>query len=137
MLDEIEKAKHTDLSRVLVALSIRHVGPPTAFTLAKHFKTLDALADASAEELEQIDGIGAEIADSIATFFEEARMPGNWRGRVLEAWKAAGVGMSTHDEGLPQTWKARAWWSPAPLSISPANRLRRPSNAVAARPPDR
>lgn len=108
MLDEIEKAKHTDLSRVLVALSIRHVGPPTAFTLAKHFKTLDALADASAEELEQIDGIGAEIADSIATFFAEARMPGNWRGRVLQAWKAAGVGMSTHDEGLPQTLEGKS-----------------------------
>ena len=35
-------------------------------------------------------------------------MPGNWRGRVLEAWKAAGVGMSTHDEGLPQTLEGKS-----------------------------
>ena len=54
MLDEIDKAKHTDLSRVLVALSIRHVGPPTAYALAKHFKTLDAIAEASAEDFEQV-----------------------------------------------------------------------------------
>ena len=107
MLDEIDKAKHTDLSRVLVALSIRHVGPPTAYALAKHFKTLDAIAEASAEDFEQVGGIGSEIAESIAQWFDEARMPGNWRGNVLDAWKAAGVGMEAQADDLPQTLEGK------------------------------
>ena len=93
MLDEMDKARHADLWRVLVALSIRRLGPPTARTIASAFGTLDAIEHASVDELSQIDGIGPEIAESVVTWFTAAREPGNWRGAVLDAWKAAGVGV--------------------------------------------
>ncbi len=103
MLDEIDKAKHTDLDRVLVALSIRRLGPPTARLIAQHFGTLDAVADASVDDLVQIDGIGPEIAESVVAWFAEAKDPTSWRGRVLDAWKKAGVGMEADRSDLPQT----------------------------------
>ncbi|WP_300767360.1 NAD-dependent DNA ligase LigA [uncultured Bifidobacterium sp.] len=92
MLDEIDKARHADLWRVLVALSIRHVGPPTARLVAARFRSLDEVEAATVEDLSRIDGIGPEIAESIAGWFAAAHAGGDWRGRVLSAWKAAGVG---------------------------------------------
>ena len=104
MLDEMDKARHADLWRVLVALSIRRLGPPTARTIASAFGTLDAIEHASVDELSQIDGIGSEIAESVVTWFTAAREPGNWRGAVLDAWKAAGGGVGqAQASGLPQT----------------------------------
>ena len=104
MLDEMDKARHADLWRVLVALSIRRLGPPTARTIANAFGTLDAIEHASVDELSQIDGIGPEIAESVVKWFTAAREPGNWRGNVLDAWKAAGVGVSqASTSNLPQT----------------------------------
>lgn len=104
MFDEMDKARHADLWRVLVALSIRRLGPPTARLLASSFGTLDALEHATAEELSAIDGIGPEIAQSVVTWFAEAREPGNWRGAVLDAWKRAGVGVGEAEtSSLPQT----------------------------------
>lgn len=72
MLDEMDKARHADLWRVLVALSIRRLGPPTARTIASAFGTLDAIEHASVDELSQIDGIGPEIAESVVTWFTAA-----------------------------------------------------------------
>jgi DNA ligase (NAD+) len=104
MLDEMNKAKHADLWRVLVALSIRRLGPPTARTIANAFGSLDAIERASAEELSQIDGIGPEIAESVVNWFAAAREPGDWRGSVLDAWKAAGVGVGeVQGNSMPQT----------------------------------
>lgn len=104
MLDEMDKAKHADLWRVLVALSIRRLGPPTARTIANTFGSLDAIEHASAEELSRIDGIGPEIAESVVSWFTAAREPGDWRGNVLDAWKAAGVGVSeSQGNTMPQT----------------------------------
>lgn len=104
MLDEMDKAKHADLWRVLVALSIRRLGPPTARTIANTFGSLDAIEHASAEELSRIDGIGPEIAESVVSWFTAAREPGDWRGNVLDAWKAAGVGVSeAQGNTMPQT----------------------------------
>ena len=103
MLDEMEKARHVDLWRVLVALSIRRLGPPTARTIATAFGSLDAIEHASVEELSAIDGIGPEIAESVVTWFTAAHEPGNWRGTVLDAWKTAGVGVVAETNDLPQT----------------------------------
>ncbi len=103
MLAEIDKAKHTDLDRVLVALSIRRLGPPTARLIAQRFGTLDAVAHASVEDLTQISGIGVEIAESVVDWFAKAREPGDFRGRVLEAWRQAGVRMEAEHSDLPQT----------------------------------
>lgn len=108
MLDEMDKARHADLWRVLVALSIRRLGPPTARTIANTFGSLDAIEHASAEELSQIDGIGPEIAESVVNWFAAAHEPGDWRGTVLDAWKAAGVGVGeAQGNTMPQTLTGR------------------------------
>lgn len=104
MLDEMNKAKHADLWRVLVALSIRRLGPPTARTIANAFGSLDAIEHASVEELSRIDGIGPEIAESVVNWFTAAHEPGDWRGTVLDAWKDAGVGVGeAQGNSMPQT----------------------------------
>ena len=108
MLDEIDKVRHADLWRVLVALSIRRLGPPTARVIANTFGSLDAIERASVDELSQIDGIGPEIAESVVTWFASAKEPGDWRGTVLEAWKAAGVGAEQVEiSTLPQTLEGK------------------------------
>jgi DNA ligase (NAD+) len=103
MLEEIDKAKQADLWRVLVALSIRRLGPPTARLLANRFGSLEAIAQADIEDLVTIDGIGQEIAESVVSWFSDAKRPGDWRGRILEAWKEAGVGQIVEENTLPQT----------------------------------
>lgn len=104
MLAEINKARQADLWRVLVALSIRRLGPPTARLIATRLGSLDAIAAASVEDLTAIDGIGEEIAQTVVNWFEASRRPGDWRGAILRAWKAAGIGMQqTETSSLPQT----------------------------------
>ena len=65
---------------------------PTARLVASAFGSLDAIANATAEDLSQIDGIGPEIAESVVHWFGAAREDGDWRGAILKAWRAAGVG---------------------------------------------
>ncbi len=71
LLTAIEKSKRTSLGRFLFALGIRHVGEVTAQMLARHFKTLDRIMNATREELEAIEGIGPEVAGSIAEWFSD------------------------------------------------------------------
>jgi DNA ligase (NAD+) len=108
MLDEIEKAKHADLWRVLVALSIRRLGPPTARLIASSMGSLEAIEHATLEELTAIDGVGPEIAESVVNWFAAAREPGDWRGETLAAWAAAGVGVGVAESNdLPQTLEGK------------------------------
>lgn len=71
LLDEIEKTKQRDLTRLIYALGIRYVGERTAQALAVHFKSLDALANASIEELTQIEDVGPKVAESVVFFFKQ------------------------------------------------------------------
>ncbi|MBW3080768.1 NAD-dependent DNA ligase LigA [Bifidobacterium sp. 79T10] len=104
MFDEMDKARHADLWRVLVALSIRRLGPPTARLIASSLGSLDAIASASVEQLTEIDGVGPEIAESVVHWFTAAKEPGDWRGETLRAWRAAGVGVAAAEtSSLPQT----------------------------------
>ncbi len=73
VLKEIEASKKLPLERVIFGLGIRMVGERTAQFLAEHFGSMDALMDASAEELEQVNEVGPRIAQSIAEFFQEPR----------------------------------------------------------------
>ncbi|WP_349827448.1 NAD-dependent DNA ligase LigA [Brevibacterium litoralis] len=101
MLDEIEKAKSQPLWRVLVALSIRHVGPTAAKTLAAHFRTMEAIRAASTEELAEVDGIGSTIAESLADWFAV-----DWHQEIVTKWAAAGVRMADEEpepDDTPQT----------------------------------
>ncbi len=86
MLEQLNAARSQPLWRVVVALSIRHVQGVAAQALAKHFHDLDAMASASREELQAIDGVGPEIADSVIEWFTV-----DWHRGIVEAWRAAGV----------------------------------------------
>ena len=89
MLAELEKAKSQPLARVLVALSIRHVGPTAARALAEKFLSMDALRAASVEELSAVEGVGETTGSSLRDWFTV-----DWHLEVLEAWARAGVRMA-------------------------------------------
>ena len=86
LLDALEKSKQTTLARFLYALGIRHVGESTAKDLARHFGKLDAVLDASTDQLLQVPDVGPVVAESIHTFF---RQPHN--REVVEQLRAVGV----------------------------------------------
>lgn len=92
MLAELDKAKNQPLARVLVALSIRHVGPTAARALADAFRSMDALRAASLEELSAVEGVGEEIGCSLLDWFTV-----DWHLAVLEAWARAGVRMADEE----------------------------------------
>ena len=71
LVASLEKAKSTTLPRVLIALGIPHVGATMAEVLAQHFLDLEPLMSASASEIENIEGVGPTIAESVARFFED------------------------------------------------------------------
>ena len=73
VLDEIEASKKLPLGRVIFGLGIRFVGERTAQFLAEHFGSIDALMNASLEELEDVTEVGPRIAESIREFFDEPR----------------------------------------------------------------
>ena len=85
-LNALDAAKTSPLWRVIVALSIRHVGPTAAQSLATHFGSLDAISRATVDELAAIDGVGDVIADSIQEWFAI-----DWHQQIVEKWRTAGV----------------------------------------------
>lgn len=87
-LTALEGAKQRPLWRVLVALSIRHVGPTAAQNLAKAFGSIDAITTASLGELAETDGVGGIIAESIIEWFGI-----DWHQEIIRKWRAAGVSM--------------------------------------------
>ena len=99
MFAQMEQAKDTELWRVLVALSIRHVGPTAARSLATSLRSMDAIRSADLDTLAGTDGVGPVIAQAVREFFDEP-----WRRRVVEQWAAAGVRMEEEvDESTPRT----------------------------------
>ena len=99
LLAALEGAKSRPLWRILVALSIRHVGPTAAQALATNFGSMKAISDASAEELANIDGVGETIAQSITDWFDI-----DWHRAIVSKWEKAGVIMVAKvAPQLPQT----------------------------------
>lgn len=94
MLDNIQAAKERPLARVLTGLSIRHVGPVAAEALAREFRSLDRIREASEEELAATEGVGPTIAASVKEWFAE-----EWHQRIVEKWRAAGVRMEEEHAG--------------------------------------
>jgi DNA ligase (NAD+) len=86
LLSSLEKAKHQPLWRVIVALSIRHVGAPTARNLARRFHSVQAIREASVEELAAVEDVGPTVAVAIREWFT---VP--WHLAIVEAWRTAGV----------------------------------------------
>ncbi len=92
MLEGIAAAKEAPLARVLTGLSIRHVGPVAAQELARQFRSIDRIDEASEQELADADGVGPIIAASVKQWFAE-----DWHREILRKWREAGVRMA--DEG--------------------------------------
>lgn len=99
LFNELTKAKAQPLWRVLVALSIRHVGPRASRALATAFGTMDAIRNASEEDLAHVDGVGPTIAAALKEWFAE-----DWHVEIIDRWAAAGVRMEDErDHSLPRT----------------------------------
>jgi DNA ligase (NAD+) len=99
LLANLEQAKAQPLWRVLVALSIRHVGPTAARALAGAFGSIEAIRAASADELAAVEGVGAVIADAVRDWFDV-----DWHAAIVDKWAAAGVRMADEvDDATPKT----------------------------------
>jgi DNA ligase (NAD+) len=99
LLANLESAKHRPLWKVLVGLSIRHVGPTAAQALARHFRSVEAIDAATEEELADVDGVGPTIAAAVREWFAV-----DWHREVVEKWRAAGVDLvEAVDESTPRT----------------------------------
>ncbi|MBF6456731.1 NAD-dependent DNA ligase LigA [Nocardia cyriacigeorgica] len=96
LLDNLAAAKNRPLWRVLVGLSIRHVGPTAARALAAEFGSLERISEASIEELSATDGVGPTIAVAVAQWFTV-----DWHRAIVDKWRAAGVRMEDErDESI-------------------------------------
>ncbi|MER6002078.1 NAD-dependent DNA ligase LigA [Nonomuraea angiospora] len=95
LIEELKQAKQAPLANVLVALSIRHIGPPTARALADEMRSIDRIMNASEEELAAVEGIGPRVAATIREWFSV-----DWHREIIDRWRAAGVRME--DEPAPE-----------------------------------
>jgi DNA ligase (NAD+) len=86
IVKNIEASKGRNLSTLLFALGIRHVGGEVAILIANHFGSLDAIAKASTDEIEAVEGIGRKIAESVHAYFRDAQ-----KLAIIEKLRAAGV----------------------------------------------
>ena len=89
LLAELETAKVKPLWRVIVSLSIRHVGPTAAQALAREVGDLDRIAASTVEELSAVEGVGPIIAEAVVDWFTV-----DWHREIVEKWRAAGVRMA-------------------------------------------
>ncbi|MET8767719.1 NAD-dependent DNA ligase LigA [Streptomyces sp. NPDC004658] len=94
LLANIEAAKSRPLARFLNGLSIRHVGPVAAQALAREFRSLDRIEQATEEELAATDGVGPIIAAALKEWFAE-----DWHREIVRKWKAAGVPLEDQSSG--------------------------------------
>jgi DNA ligase (NAD+) len=86
MLAQLDVARTRPLWRVLVALSIRHVGPTAAQALAREFGSLEAIASADRDRLADVDGVGGVIAEAVREWFDV-----DWHREIIEKWREGGV----------------------------------------------
>jgi len=99
LLRNLETRKKVPLWRVLVALSIRHVGPTAARALATEFESMDAIRAAGEEKLAAAEGVGPTIAEAVIEWFAV-----DWHVDIVEKWEAAGVAMADErDESIART----------------------------------
>ncbi|OBK15696.1 NAD-dependent DNA ligase LigA [Mycobacterium asiaticum] len=98
LLANLGNAKGAPLWRVLVALSIRHVGPTAARALATEFGSLDDIVAASTDQLAAVEGVGATIADAVTEWFSV-----DWHRDIVDKWRAAGVRLADErDDSVPR-----------------------------------
>ena len=99
LLGKLADRLDVPLWRVLVSLSIRHVGPTAARALAQEFGSMSAIREASEEQLAAAEGVGPTIAEAVTAWFEV-----DWHCEIVEKWERAGVRMADErDESTPRT----------------------------------
>jgi DNA ligase (NAD+) len=98
LLDEIEASKKNSLARLIYALGMRFVGERTGQLLAEHFSSLQKLADATVEQLEEVGEVGPKVAVSIADFFSEAA-----NRKLIQRLKEEGLNMTEKRAALADT----------------------------------
>ena len=99
LLGKLADRKDVPLWRVLVSLSIRHVGPTAARALAQEFGSMAAIREASEEQLAATEGVGPTIAEAVTAWFEV-----DWHREIVDKWERAGVSMADErDESTPRT----------------------------------
>ncbi|EID53362.1 NAD-dependent DNA ligase LigA [Saccharomonospora xinjiangensis] len=98
LLDNLDSAKDRPLWKVLVGLSIRHVGPTAAQALAREFGSVDAIDAADEQRLADVDGVGPTIAHAVREWFAI-----DWHREIVEKWRRAGVRMEAErDTSVPR-----------------------------------
>jgi DNA ligase (NAD+) len=98
LLANLDVAKDRPLWKVLVALSIRHVGPTAAQALAREFGSIEGIEQATEEELADVDGVGPTIAHATQEWFDVG-----WHREIVEKWRRAGVRMEEErDQSVPR-----------------------------------
>ncbi|MGH3341668.1 MAG: NAD-dependent DNA ligase LigA [Carbonactinosporaceae bacterium] len=97
LLANLDEVKNRPLWRILVALSIRRVGPTAAQALARQFRDLDRIAAASEQELAGSEGVGPTIAASVRDWFAV-----DWHRAVVEKWRSAGVRLAEAQASGPR-----------------------------------
>ena len=104
LVDAVEKSKGNDLSKLVFALGIRHVGQKAGKILADHFGSMEALMNATVEELTSIEGFGGIMAQSVASFFalEQSK-------REIEALAALGVNMLSQKEKIDNRFEGKTF----------------------------
>ncbi len=103
LVDNLAQAKQQPLWRVLVGLSIRHVGPTAARGLATEFGSMDAVRSASLEELAATDGVGPVIAEAVTAWFDV-----DWHRAIVDQWAADGVRMADErDTSIERTLEGK------------------------------
>jgi len=97
LLQNLQRQKAQPLWRVLVALSLRHVGPTAARALARQFGSVEAIRGASRDELAAAEGVGPTIADAVIEWFAV-----DWHDQIVDKWAAAGVRMADEIVDRPE-----------------------------------
>jgi DNA ligase (NAD+) len=99
LVANLAEARNRPLWRIIVALSIRHVGPTAARALATHFRDLEAIRAATVEQLAEAGGVGGIIAEAVVEWFGV-----EWHREIVDKWAAAGVRLRDDvDESTPRT----------------------------------
>lgn len=100
LLLQLQTAKTRPLWRILVALSIRHVGPTAAQVLAREFKSLENIANAPIEKLSEVNGVGEVIGIAVKEWFSE-----EWHKEIVGKWARSGVRIEDDEVTGPQPLK--------------------------------
>ena len=95
-IESIAQSKQVSFERTLYALGIRFVGKVVAKQLARHFKTIDALEQATVDDMLQVEGIGGAIANSVVTYFSDVR-----NRQLVERLKEAGLCFEIKESAAP------------------------------------